>query len=44
VIYLTDCDPALYEPGELIRAQIVETRDYDAVAVPVGVPVASGRV
>jgi ribosomal protein S12 methylthiotransferase len=37
VVYLSDCDPALYTPGELIRARIVETRDYDVVAAPVGV-------
>ena len=37
IVYLTDCDPALYRPGELIRAQIVEARDYDVVAAPVGV-------
>ena len=36
VVYLTDCDPASYRPGELIRAQIVEARDYDLVAAPVG--------
>jgi ribosomal protein S12 methylthiotransferase len=42
VVYLTDCDPALYLPGELIRAQIVEARDYDVVAAPVAVSV--GRV
>jgi ribosomal protein S12 methylthiotransferase len=42
VVYLTDCDPALYKPGDLIRAQIVEARDYDVVAAPVGVAV--GRV
>ena len=42
VVYLTDCDPGLFEPGELIRAQIVETRDYDIVAAPVGAAV--GRV
>jgi ribosomal protein S12 methylthiotransferase len=41
VVYLTDCDPALYRPGDLIRAQIVETRDYDVVATPVGVPAES---
>ena len=44
VVYLTDCDPALFKPGELIRAQIVEARDYDIVAAPVGVPAGSGRV
>ena len=42
VVYLTDCDPALYQPGELIRAQIVEAGDYDVVAAPVAVSV--GRV
>jgi ribosomal protein S12 methylthiotransferase len=36
VVYLTDCDPGLYQPGEVIRAQIVDARDYDLVAVPVG--------
>ena len=36
VVYLTDCDPGLFEPGELIRAQIVEARDYDVVAAPLG--------
>jgi ribosomal protein S12 methylthiotransferase len=35
VVYLTDCDPGLYRPGELIRAQIVDAREYDLVAVPV---------
>ena len=42
VVYLTDCDPGLYQPGELIRAQIVDARDYDLVAAPVGV--ALGRL
>jgi ribosomal protein S12 methylthiotransferase len=40
VVYLTDCDPAAYRPGELIRAQIVESRDYDLVAAPVTLSVA----
>ena len=31
VVYLTDCDPGLYQPGELIRAQIVDAREYDLV-------------
>jgi ribosomal protein S12 methylthiotransferase len=43
VVYLTDCDPALYQPGELIRAQIVAARDYDLVVAPIGVPAGSGR-
>ncbi len=40
VVYLTDCDPGLYQHGELIRAQIVDAREYDLVAVPVAVAVA----
>jgi ribosomal protein S12 methylthiotransferase len=36
VVYLTDCDPADYRTGELIRAQIVTARNYDLVAAPVG--------
>ena len=39
VVYLTDCDPAAYRPGDLIRAQIVDARDYDLVAAPVEAPV-----
>jgi len=37
VVYLTDCDPGSYRPGELIRARIVDSRDYDLVAAPVSV-------
>jgi ribosomal protein S12 methylthiotransferase len=40
VVYLTDCDPADYRPGDLIRARVVDSREYDLVAVPVGVPAA----
>ena len=39
VVYLTDCDPADYRPGDLIRARIVDSREYDLVAAPVGVAV-----
>ncbi|MGH9373556.1 MAG: 30S ribosomal protein S12 methylthiotransferase RimO [Vicinamibacterales bacterium] len=35
VVYLTDCDPGIYRPGELVRARIVDARDYDLVAAPV---------
>jgi len=41
IVYLTDCDPELYRAGDLIRARIVESRDYDLVAEPL-VPVAQG--
>ena len=40
VVYLTDCDPSLYRPGDLIRARILDARDYDLVAAPVAMPVA----
>ena len=43
VVYLTDCDPELYRPGDLIRAEIVASRDYDLVAAPVRVPVEGER-
>jgi ribosomal protein S12 methylthiotransferase len=34
VVFLTDCDPAEYESGDLIRARIVGARGYDLVAMP----------
>jgi ribosomal protein S12 methylthiotransferase len=34
VVYLTDCDPTVYERGDLIRARIVATKGYDLVAAP----------
>jgi ribosomal protein S12 methylthiotransferase len=43
VVYLTDCDPELYKSGDLIRARVVEARDYDLVAAPVGMPVGASR-
>jgi ribosomal protein S12 methylthiotransferase len=39
VVYLTDCDPAEYRPGDLIRARIVDSREYDLVAAPIGVAI-----
>jgi ribosomal protein S12 methylthiotransferase len=35
VVYLTDCDPSLYERGNLIRARIVGAQGYDLLATPV---------
>jgi ribosomal protein S12 methylthiotransferase len=32
VVYLSECDPALVRPGELVRARITDARDYDLVA------------
>jgi ribosomal protein S12 methylthiotransferase len=40
VVYLTDCDPAAYGPGQLIRARVVAARGYDLVASPA--PAAAG--
>jgi ribosomal protein S12 methylthiotransferase len=34
LVILTDCDPSLYAPGDLIQARIVGSRDYDLVAAP----------
>jgi ribosomal protein S12 methylthiotransferase len=34
VVYLTDCDPSCYRPGELIRARIVGSHGYDLIAAP----------
>jgi ribosomal protein S12 methylthiotransferase len=34
VVYLTDCDPTAYQPGNLIRARITGARGYDLLAAP----------
>ena len=34
VVYLTDCDPAVYGRGQLIRAKLVGAQGYDFVATP----------
>jgi len=34
LVYLTDCDPAALAAGQLIEAEIVESRGYDLVARP----------
>jgi ribosomal protein S12 methylthiotransferase len=34
VVYLTDCDPSLFRPGDLIRARIVGSQGYDLLATP----------
>jgi ribosomal protein S12 methylthiotransferase len=34
VVYLTDCDPARFEPGRVIRARVADARGYDLVARP----------
>jgi ribosomal protein S12 methylthiotransferase len=35
VVFLTDCGPTTYAAGELIRATIVASKDYDLIARPV---------
>jgi ribosomal protein S12 methylthiotransferase len=40
VVFLTDCDPADYKSGDLIRARIVGAKGYDLLAAPV--PPANG--
>jgi len=35
VVYLTDCDPAVYSRGQLIQARLVGAQGYDLVATPV---------
>jgi ribosomal protein S12 methylthiotransferase len=34
-VFLTECDPSAYRPGEFAEVEIVEARDYDLVARPV---------
>jgi ribosomal protein S12 methylthiotransferase len=34
VVYLTDCDPSVFERGNLIRARIVGAKGYDLLATP----------
>jgi len=36
VVVLTDADPDLYKPGDLIRARITGAGEYDLVAAPLG--------
>jgi ribosomal protein S12 methylthiotransferase len=35
-VYLTDCNPAEFAPGDLIQARLIAARDYDWVAAPLG--------
>ncbi len=34
MVFLTDCDPAAFEKGQLIRARVVGAQGYDLVAAP----------
>jgi ribosomal protein S12 methylthiotransferase len=33
-VYLTECDPSAYRPGEFVEVEIVGTRDYDLMVRP----------
>ncbi|HJZ71961.1 MAG TPA: 30S ribosomal protein S12 methylthiotransferase RimO [Vicinamibacterales bacterium] len=33
-VFLTDCDPSAFRPGEFAQVEIVDSRDYDLVARP----------
>jgi ribosomal protein S12 methylthiotransferase len=35
-VYLTDCNPAEFAPGDLIQARLIDAREYDWVAAPLG--------
>ena len=34
-VYLTECDPSQFRPGEFAEVEIVGARDYDLIARPV---------
>ena len=36
-VYLTECDPSDYHPGDFVEVEIVGARDYDVIARPVTV-------
>ena len=33
-VYLTECDPSAYRPGDFAEVEIVDSRDYDLIATP----------
>ena len=35
VVYLTDCDPSEFQPGDIVPSRIVAAQGYDLVAAPV---------
>jgi ribosomal protein S12 methylthiotransferase len=34
MVYLTECDPSEFSPGQFLRAEIVGSRGYDLIARP----------
>lgn len=35
VVYLTECDPSRYRPGDFVDVELVGSKDYDLIARPV---------
>jgi hypothetical protein len=33
-VYLTECDPSGFRPGDFVDVEIVDARDYDLIARP----------
>jgi hypothetical protein len=33
-VFLTDCDPSLYAPGDFAEVEIVGSREYDLIGRP----------
>jgi ribosomal protein S12 methylthiotransferase len=33
-VYLTNCDPSAYRPGDFVEVEVVGARDYDLLARP----------
>jgi ribosomal protein S12 methylthiotransferase len=34
-VFLTDCDPSSFRPGDFAEVEIVDSRDYDLIGRPV---------
>ena len=34
-VYLTECDPSRYRPGDFVEVELVGAREYDLLARPV---------
>ena len=34
-VYLTECDPSRYRPGDFIQAEVIGSRDYDLLVRPI---------
>jgi len=38
VVYLSDCDPSAYRPGDVVEAVVTASRDYDLMVCPLPEP------